>query len=183
MELIDAVNLILPKLGEHPVTTLDSKHPTLAVIIPQIELELDNIVQPGWWFNTTRTTLYPDLNGDIYIPTDTLDFLADDRVTAIRGTQLMDMTNDTPKFSAPVKGERTLRLSFNMLPESAAKAVLYKACVSAYVTDIGMGQDVQAWQRDFNSAYAIMEAEHLRQRRYSTKYSRRFQNIRRAMRG
>ena len=32
MKLLDAVNLILPKLGEHPVTSLTIKHPTLAIV-------------------------------------------------------------------------------------------------------------------------------------------------------
>ena len=48
MKLLDAVNLVLPKLGERPVTSLEVKHPTLAVLLPIIEQTQINTLQRGW---------------------------------------------------------------------------------------------------------------------------------------
>ena len=63
MKLLDAVNLILPKLGEHRVTSVDNKHPTLAIILPEIENELKKLLARGWWFNEFDYKAYPDSEG------------------------------------------------------------------------------------------------------------------------
>ena len=67
MKLLDAVNLVLPKLGERPVTSLEVKHPTLAVLLPIIEQTQVNTLQRGWWFNEYEYTAYPNAQGEIDI--------------------------------------------------------------------------------------------------------------------
>ena len=70
MKLLDAVNLVLPKLGERPVTSLEVKHPTLAVLLPIIEQTQMNTLQRGWWFNEYEYTAYPNAQGEIGIGVD-----------------------------------------------------------------------------------------------------------------
>lgn len=184
MKLLDAVNLILPKLGEHSVTRLDIKHPTLGLILPEVENELVTTLLDGWWFNEFENTLYPDNEGNITVGTDTLKFLPNDgQYCTIRGTQLYNPADLSYTWAKAIKGIITQRVLFDELPETAAQYVFYSALVNVYITDLGITQDVQAWQTKAGAAHTRMLAEHVRQRKYSTRQSARFQRITAALRG
>jgi len=183
--LLDAVNEILPKLGEHPVTSLDSKSPTLGVILPEIDSQIDQLLQPGWWFNTFHVDLYPNSEGYIDVPEDTLSFVSDPQYGVIvqRGERFYNAATRNYQFTGKVSGKLIQRMSFEELPASAARFVMYSALVIIYLTDIGLEQVVQSWSAQANIAQAAMEQEHLRQRQFTIKQSRRYRNLRRAMRG
>lgn len=184
MKLLDAVNLILPKLGEHRVTRLDVKHPTLAIILPEVENEIRRLLSRGWWFNEFDSTLYPSNEGLIFLGTDTLTFTPDCTNTAVqRGTQLYNPVTLSYVFEQPVPGRVRQYVAFDDLPESAGQAVYFSALVSCYITDIGMAQEVQAWGVAAQSATSDLLAEHLRQKRFSTKSTRQWARLRRALRG
>jgi hypothetical protein len=175
----------MPILGERPVTSLDAKHPTLALILPKVDTKLEDVTSVGWWFNSFNTTLYPDDDGEIAVPLDTLSFVpAYWQVAAIvRGDKLYNPETMSYVFDGPVAGELIQRVPFEQLPETAASAVWYAALVDAYVTDIGMEQNVREWMQQAADAQARMEAEHLKQRKYSTYNNPRFQRVRNALRG
>jgi len=185
MLLLDAVNRILPKLGEHRVTSLDSKSPTLGVILPEIDAQIDLCLQGGWWFNTFHVDLFPNSEGGIDVPEDTLSFVADAQygIVTQRGEQFYNAATRSYIFTDKISGKLIQRMGFEDLPQSAANFVLYTALVSIYLTDIGLEQVVQSWSAQANIAQSAMEQEHLRQRKYTIKQSRRYQNLRRAMRG
>lgn len=184
MLLLDAINEVLPKLGEHPVTSTAAKSPTLAVVIPQINATTRNLLTRGWWFNTFPVTLFPDAEKFIDVPNDTLKFIPDERISCVvRGERFYDGNKQSFLFTAPVKGLLTQNVAFEDLPESAAQRVLYESLVIIYATDIGLEQVVQVWQGLSATATALMEAEHLQHAKYSTRDSRRYKNLRRAMRG
>jgi len=173
---------MLPKLGEHPVTSLDIKHPTVSIIVPEVINECISMLVRGWWFNEYDITLYPDNEGKIYLGTDALSFVPFVDNAAVRGTQLFDTDTLSYKWTVPVSGKITQNVDFDLLPEAVAQYVMYSALVSAYITDLGMTQDVQAWQAKAASAYTQVLAEHLRHRKYSTAKSGRFLRLRAAMR-
>ncbi len=185
MKLLDAVNLMLPKLGEHPVTSLEIRHPTLAVILPEVENELITMLQRGWWFNEFKYTAYPDNAGEIVLGTDTLSFVPLDGqpLAAVRGLRLFNPETMSFVWAVPVKGIVTQYVEFDELPESAAQYVWYSALVNAYATDLGVTAELQMWGTKAQGAWTTMLAEHLRQRKYSTTNSKRFQRLRAAMRG
>ena len=182
MRLLDAVNLILPVLGEHPVTSINVKHPTLAVILPKLELERTEVLNLGLWFNQYSITLYPDSEGGIAMPVGTLAFLPDSVNAVVRGPRLMRTDDHSYVWGSPVTGNITVDVPFEELPESVAGAVMYGALVDAYVTDIGMEQNVQMWQGEAREATLRMNTEHLRNMRYSTRQSKQYKHIRNAMR-
>lgn len=182
MKLLDAVNLVLPRLGEHAVTKLDTKHPTLAVILPAIENELITVLLKGWWFNTFEYTAYPDPEGRIALGTDTLSFVSRDVPSALRGVELFNPKTLNYVWDEPVVGCIKQRVDFDDLPESAAQYVFYTGLVTSYTTDLGVTQDLQVWMTKAGEAYSELLAEHLRNQKYSTTRSRRFRNLRRAMR-
>lgn len=173
----------MPILGERPVSSLDAKHPTLALILPKVDTKLEDLTTTGWWFNSLKTTLYTDSAGGIAVPVDTLSFVPDCGAAIVRGDALYNPATMTYTFDGPISGELIQRVPFEQLPEVAAQVVWYSALVDAYVTDIGMEQNVQEWMRQAALAQARMEAEHLRHRKYSTYNDPRFQRIRNSLRG
>lgn len=184
MLLLDAINEVLPKLGEHPVTSTESKSPTLAVVIPQINATSRNLLTRGWWFNTFETTFYPDSEKFIDVPLNTLKFIPEASKSCIpRGERFYNGATRSYLFTEPVKGVITQSVPFEELPESVAQAVLYGALVVIYATDIGLEDVVRIWQGLATTAMAQMEAEHLENRRYSIRNSRRYSKLRSAMRG
>jgi hypothetical protein len=183
MELLKAVNSILPKLGEHPVTKLDIKHPTLAVILPVMESTLDAVLLRGWWFNEYDYTVHPDPQSEAWVPVDTLEFLPDEEGPVVRGARFFNTVDGSYKFPVAFKGRLTVRMPFEELPESVAYLVLFSALVEVYLTDIGLESIVAEWRGRSSVAEAQASSEHLRNRRYGTKKSHRYFRIRSAMRG
>lgn len=184
MQLLEAVNLILPKLGEHRVTSLDVKHPTLAIILPEVENELRQLLMRGWWFNEFDITLYPDTEGAIAVGTEVLSFTAHTPDSAVqRGSSLYNPITLSYVFDAPVKGRVRQYVSFDECPESAGQFVYHSALVCAYITDIGLASEVQAWSAKAAAAYSDLLSEHLRQKNYSTKSTAKWKRLRKAMRG
>lgn len=184
MNQLDAVNLILPKLGEHPVTNLNSRNPTLGVILPLFDKTIKDVIGPGWWFNTYDTTFAPDpKTGFIEVSKDMMTFVAAEHVTSIRGRRLHNSAANTFVWDGSVKGKAIDFVPFDELPESVASLVFYHVATLACVTDIGLTEEVRVWQSQIAPAYAIMQSEHLRNMRYSTTKSRRYSNLRRALRG
>lgn len=182
MTLLEAVNLILPKLGEHGVTRLDMKHPTLAIILPEVDNELNKLLAKGWWFNEFDYTAHPDPEGGIALGLDVLSFVPEEVNVAVqRGLALYNPVTLSYVFTAPVKGRVRQKVAFDDLPESAKQSVYYTALVNAFITDIGLTNEVQQWQAQAYASYSDLTAEHLRQKKYSTRGSRKWANLRRAL--
>lgn len=184
MKLLDAVNLVMPKLGERPVTSLEVKHPTLAVILPIVDQKLTQCLLKGWWFNQYNTTVYPDNDGAIFIGADTLAFIpACDGVAVQRGDQLYNPETLSYVFTQPIKAVIKQYVAFDDLPEVAAQYVFYSALVEACVTDLGVTSDTQIWQTMAGTSYSDLLAEHLQQKKHTTRKSRRWHTLVRAMQG
>jgi hypothetical protein len=152
------------------------------MLLPKIDTKIEDTTTQGYWFNTFKITLYPDSNGEVAVPSDTLSFTPDITAAIVRGKRLFNPASMTYEFDGPVAGTLITRVAFDELPESAASLVWYSTLVDAYVTDIGMESSVNEWRSQAAQADARMTAEHLRNMRYSTAASPRFQRIRRALR-
>lgn len=184
MRLIDAVNMIMPKLGERAVTSLDVRHPTLAILLPIIEQTKVEVLGRGWWFNRYAYTAHPNDAGEIVLGTETLRFLPDATDTAVvRGNRLYNPQTLMYKFNAPVRGMLTENVLFDDLPNTAADYVFYASLVDAYATDLGVSQDIGVWQQKAGSAWSELLAEHLQQRRHNTRKTKAWSKFQAALRG
>lgn len=182
MQLLDAVNLMLPKLGERPVTSLSVKHPTLSVLLPIVNDTLNDCLLKGWWFNKFTYTAYPADDGSITLGIDTLSFLPDPCYEGVlRGLKLYNPTTLSYTFTAPVPGTVTQTVAFDDLPESAASYVWNAALVDAFATDIGSDALLGIWQQKAGQSWNTMVAEHLRQSRSNTKQRKAWRRLVRAM--
>lgn len=183
MELLTAVNLILPAMGEHPVTRIDIKHPTLAVILPVIQSNIDKELMRGWWFNEYKHKLFPSSEREIGLPDDTLSFIPEEgKEGSVRNKRLFNGKTLDFKWDGPVEGILQLRLPFNELPESFATFVFYKALVQIYLVDIGLESVVSEWKQIYKESEFLATQEHLRNMRHTTQKSRRYGRLRSAMR-
>ena len=185
MELLNAVNTVLPALGEHTVTELDPKHPTVQVILNAIQNRLDDALLETWWFNTYDVTLYPSPEGEVALQDGILSILPYDVQASKRGNRLFNLETReyTWPVGVPIRARIAERVSFEQLPESVARMVMYDGLVHAYTTDIGLEQVVQAWRLAASAAASQVLAEHLRNKRYGTTNSPRYKRYRRALRG
>ena len=183
MKLLDAVNLIMPKLGERPVTSLEIKHPTLAVILPIIENTRRITLNRGWWFNEYDYTAYPDVSGNITLGLDTLSFVPYCDNAAMRGLKLFNTETLSYTFEAAVQGRVTQDVLFDELPESAAQYVFYSSLVEAYATDLGTDPVLAVWQRLAGQGWSDLIGEHLRQKKFNTRRSRNWRKLVYAMQG
>lgn len=183
MELLKAVNSILSALGEHPVTSVEAKSPTLAVVLPKLDDARLQVLLGGWWFNEYPVTFYPDSQGEIAAPTTLLSFVPNARIRIVqRGRKFFNAADRTFLFPGPISGVMTQDIPFEELPESVAQYVMYSALVIAYATDIGFEEVVKLWSGLAGQAQVAMEAEHIRQMKYTIKSSKRWSNLRRSLR-
>lgn len=183
MQLLFAVNSILPKLGERPVTSLEGKHPTLAIILPVMEMQRRSLLQRGWWFNEFKYTAYPNLDGEIFLGSDFLSFIPKVPLSAaVRGERLYNPATLSYKFDEPIEGKIIQDVEFEFLPDTAARAVLYFSLSEVYVTDLDMTNEVQEWKGLAAEAWNGLLTEHLRQMRYSTQGMRTWNRITSQMR-
>lgn len=184
MKLLDAVNYILPKLGEHQVTSTDTKHPTIAILLPIIDTELRQLLAKGWWFNEFKYKAYPDSEGRIVLGSNTLEFVPDKPDVAVqRGLSLYNPVTLSYVFDTYIEGTVHEYVDFEDIPESAAQYVVHNALVASYTTDIGATQELQLWASKAQMAYSDLLAEHLRQRKHSTRRSRKWARFMNALRG
>lgn len=177
MRLLDAVNLVMPKLNERPVTTLQQKHPTLAILLPIIDNTRRMLLNKKWWFNVYDYVGHPDPDKFIYLGKDVLAFYPDAPNIVVRGDRLYDLSKRTYEFTDKVKGVVVEDVEFDFLPEAAAQTVLYASLVEMYTTDIGMSKELALWAQSEDKARKDLLAEHLRQKRHSTRNSREWRRI------
>lgn len=184
LKLLDAINMILPKLGEHRVTRVDIKHPTIAIIVPEVENTVRQTCAQGWWFNEFEYTAPINAEGEIVLGQDTLAFTAlpSEPYTVLRDGKLYNPSTLSYTWDRGIRGLVKQYVEFDSLPESAQQYIWHTALVTTYVTDIGLEKEVQLWQGLAAAAYGQMLAEHIKQRRYSTRQSTRWGRLRRAMR-
>lgn len=184
MKQLDAINLIMPKLGERPVTSLEVRHPTLAVLLPIMDIKRRMILGRGWWFNQYEYTAYPSVAGKISLGSDTLSFVPYAQYTAaMRGTDLFNTSTLSYVFTDKVVGTITQDVGFDLLPESAAQHVLYASLEEAFATDLGVGDDLREWQVKAGQAWSDLLGEHLRQKKYNTRGTRNWRRLVRALQG
>lgn len=169
MNLLDSVNNILPYLGENPVTGLDTRHPTVALIIDNIDQQIDLLLGRGWWFNERVVTLYPSSEGDMPSPKNTVAIYSlDGRNVEMRNDKLYDLDVGSYYFTEAVNLKLIERLTFNELPEYAKQVVQARAAMAVYIKEFGVESAVEEIQKQETTALNLLMQEHLRKRQFNS---------------
>ena len=54
MKLLDAINTVLPYLGEANVTSTTARNPTVQAVIQQIDTAKRSLLGTGWWVHRVQ---------------------------------------------------------------------------------------------------------------------------------
>ena len=169
MDLLTAVNNILPWMEENKVTTIDTKHPTVALILDKIDLNLEKILNEGYWFNTEKKKFFVSPEGTVARPTNLISLYPTNKALnyEARGDKIYDLDNSTFQIQEPFEAMVRTQLAFEEVPESAARTIMWRAGIDAYVPDFGVANSVQIMMAREAEAYALLQREHLRKKHFS----------------
>ncbi|QHJ80533.1 MAG: hypothetical protein [Bacteriophage sp.] len=181
MELLEAINTCLTAIGEARVTSLDNRHPSVDLIKQTIATKQRLLLERGWWFNIEYEKMYPDTLKRVPYPADAIAIKSMDGYTIYsrRNGYLYDNTQNTTEFNNPVNIQVTVNLDFDDLPESAATVITYRAARAVYVGDFGNDASVSDMAQNEATAMLLLEEQHLRNMKHSTRRRRawgRYQN-------
>ena len=164
---LDVLNHMLNVIGEDPVTSASSTHPS--VISAKVQLDrVNREVQTkggGWWFNTEyNLKLSKNGLGQIVIPAGTRSIEPVDETSKLvrRGDKLYDPVNHTFILNVDVYVNAVIQLSIEDLPDSAAMFIQQTAAFDFYVNDDGDREKSDRLEKRVLDAWAILQQESLR---------------------
>ena len=163
MKLLDAINTVLPYLGEANVTSTTARNTTVQAVLQQIDTAKRTLLGTGWWFNRVKVTLYPGVDGRIKAPINVLSWLPDEGISEIRGEYLYNLDTGDYQFSSALTGMIIQDMDFEELPNYAALYVTYSAALAVYSADLGVDSTYQVeLGKNLATASMYLEREHLR---------------------
>ncbi|ANT45401.1 putative tubular protein A [Pectobacterium phage PP90] len=185
MELLDSVNTCLTALGEARVTSTDTRHPSVDLILQTLATKQKLMLERGFWFNTQDEEMFPDLLGLIPYPATSIAVESLDGYTIYskRNNWLFDNTHNTMYFTGPVCIRVTYNLDFEDLPESVATVITYRAARAVYVGDLGNDASVQDLVLNEQQAMLLVEEQHMRNKKHSTRRRRPWGKYQNALSG
>jgi hypothetical protein len=183
MNTLEAVNLVLRKMGEVPVTSVDEQYPTLSIILPSLEETRHAILAEGWWFNTYEGIRYtPDDDGLIAVPESVLMFYPDDPTKyTFSGASIVQAATGSPVITEVVTGRTIIDIEYEKLPQNAQKVIAFKAAVDTYVNDFGPDKTSDSIGADFAYWYGDLSSTHTRQRKSTSRTKRQYLRWRQAL--
>ncbi|URQ05184.1 tail tubular protein A [Acinetobacter phage APK127v] len=170
MTLLEAVNAILPYLGQHVITRVeDSRNPTVSRIVAAIDRQRKSVLAEGHWFNEVpNKVLLLNTDKTIDAPLNTLAIYGNTKRVAKRGPKLYDIDNDTRYFTGPVKVKVIYDYPFEELPEYAAQYITYLAGIEVYVSDYGMENSIQLMTERKEANRLLLVQENMRNRKWNS---------------
>lgn len=169
MDILKAVNTVLPHLGEHVVDRVEgAKHPTVDLILSAIERNRQSILAEGLWFNELTLTIPVNTDGQIDAPQDTLAIYGIDCNVELDGTRLFNLSTGSHYFTKPITVKIMRDVPFERLPVNVALYLTYSAGSEVYLQDYGVEGSVQELQRLANRSWVLVTQENLRKRNYNS---------------
>lgn len=177
MNLLDAVNLILRKIGEIPVTSVDEQYPTLPLALAALDESRKAVLSEGYWFNTFyEAVLQPNTDGEVRTPPETIKFFPADPAYVYAGA-FIRRPDGSRDLGVPVKGRLVVDMPFEDLPETVRNVVAYSAAYNTYLADIGpdstlaeLAAQRDGYLRQLNGDHTTSRKHNSRQRKQVLRY-------------
>jgi hypothetical protein len=169
---LDVLNHQLNVIGESPVSTVSSDHPSVLAAMVELNRVKREMQTKGWWFNTEYDLkLTPNELGQILVPSDTLYIFPHNPYAHLvkRGGKLYDPVKHTFVIDTPIYVDVVLLLPVEDLPESAAMYVMHKSAYDFYVNDDGDETKSNRLEKQVDRAWAILQSEELKMSRTNAK--------------
>jgi len=161
---LDVLNHVLSVVGETPVSSPDSQHPTAQTATNTINRVNKRMQLRGWWFNRDiNLILSPNLAGEIIIPATTLKVDPVDTRSRLvkRGTRLYDPINHTFAINDSVAVNIVTQLDIDDLPDAAVQYLSDKSAYDFYVNDDGDELKAKLLLMEVQSSWAALTAQQL----------------------
>ena len=169
MRLLEAVNTVLPYLGEHTITHIEgNKHPSVDLILAAMERHKTTLLSNGWWFNEGTMTIPVNTDGMIDVPVNTLQVEGIDCYICLDGERFFNLENNSRYFDKPITIKMFRDLPFERLPEVAALVIIYRAAIEVYSGDFGADNVLQTLQMFAETNRQQLMQENLRNRKYNS---------------
>jgi hypothetical protein len=165
---LSTVNDMLGLLGELPINDLDAFHPVVPKATSVIATTNAVVQGDAWWFNTETITLSPQaITKDILLPADTLsvDSVASIPHVAQRGPRLYNLDTASIEFDKPVAVVLRRLIPFEDLPHNARAYVRARALLAFQNTIDGDAVKSREIKDEVNNTYAVLNSEHIRNRK------------------
>jgi hypothetical protein len=129
MTELEAVNVLLTTIGEAPINTLSGNQVVDVAVAQQVLNEVNREVQSqGWHFNIEYDVeLSPDVDGNIYIPSNASRVDVKGTNVVVRSNRLYNLEKKTFTFPNKVKAEIIYYLNFVDLPDVAKRYITIRA--------------------------------------------------------
>ncbi len=177
---LDVVNRGLSLLGQLPVNDLQTPHPAVPSILNHLTMANKQVQADKLWFNYERTTLIPQPDGTIVVPSDIASIDAVDTRNDIsqRGRYLYNHATGTRTFDGPIEVFLHRVVPFEELPPTAAVYVMTQALLRLQAGLDGDGPRYSDLQSEDVQALRRMTAENTRNVRANLLHRR---GVRRAL--
>lgn len=161
-----AVNYVLRKLGEQPVTGLDVPYPTVSVAMAALETSRRALLTDEWYFNTFNDAVleYDSITDCVPVPFGVLQAYPHDPKYVSTGKTIVYAADGTKvDHGVPCKIVRDITLSD--LPIQALYVVQASAALETYTQDFGADNTAAVLQEEYLGAYHQLGSQHTRTRR------------------
>lgn len=165
---LEVVNDMLACLGELPMNTLEEGHPLAPTALRVLSVASARVQSMKWWFNRELTDLVPDVDGNVYVPNDTLQVDPQDASKRFvqRGRRLYKPFEPTLaakyKFDRPVRCWLLREVPFEDCPSSIQFYISYAAQLDFMKSYEADAQKYQQVSQDYMIAMRTANAEHTR---------------------
>lgn len=169
MELLQAVNTVLPHLGEHVITRIEgAKHPTVDLILAAIERQRLGLLAEGHWFNELTLDIPVNTDGQIDVPKDTVAVYGVNCDVEVDGEKFLNLATGSRYFYAPIRVTIVRDVEFEKLPVNFALTVVYSAGAEVYLQDYGRENTVPELQLLADKSWIKVTQENLRKRKFNS---------------
>lgn len=165
---LDVVNKCLASMGEMPVNSIANSTNPMVTNARAAFADANTQEQgPGWWFNTEAITLHPQVDGEVFVPADTLSLCTigdfNPMWLSIRGRKLYDnrvgsyfVTGD------PIKVKIIRALPFTDMPYNMQRLVRASSVEKFQLDYDGDEQKQTAAAEEYQASYALVMMDHTR---------------------
>lgn len=178
MEKLEAVNMILRRLGEATVTSLDVPYPTVSIAVPALEESRAALLLSEWYFNKFEwRSILPNQFGQVEVPTGVLmAYPEDPQKYTYTGKYIKD-SRTGEHVDTSVLCKVIVDVPFEELPIQAQLYCVHQAAYNVYVQDFGVDDTAVSIQQDATNAYVHLGAQHTRHRKYNTRTRHNWQRM------
>ena len=162
---LTVVNECLASMGESAANSLNESNPFITSALNALEQASLNEQSPGWYYNTDYVTLMPTVDGEYYVPSDTisLDIKSSPNWLVIRGRRLWDRSRSEYLVGTqPIKLYVIRQIPLEDMPFHAARAIKAATVVAFQKSYDGDELKIQTAQQEYAAARTFLMADHIR---------------------